>query len=324
MADPFTAMAIAGGVSAATGAAGTAMTAAGVGGGGTPQVKLPPELEAQQLQIIEQQIKDAQAASTRAGELSQMLGERASIVDGVANGFIPYSDGANAITQQNQLIAEKYGAETLNILGLEQTLRGKAEELATKTFEEFEDPRVEREIQNNQRLMEEQLTKDYGADWRNTEAGRRAMASFNESVSVMRTTASEQRRAEELNQLAGLTNVGLTLGENVFKGAAFGQNYLSANLASYSDIANQTAGISTDIAGKGLEFSNVPFSTLQQFGSQNLSGDIKDSIKSGAGGAIPEFQTYGEYKDRNFSGEDIYAGRQPSKEDYYSGYNFYG
>lgn len=321
MSDPITAAAIIGTAGAVTSGVGTAMQ-----GSQSPvgQIKLPPELEAQQLQIIDQQIMAAQEEANKASDLSNMLYERAQVMDSATKGFIPYSEYENTITKQNREIAEKYGAETLNVLGFEQQLRGKAEDILAKSYDEYSDPSTEREITQTKQILEEQMSRDFGPDWRNTTAGQRAMASFNESVSVMRNTAQEQKRSSDINALTGLTGIGTTLGQGVFQGAGFGQNYLMGNLNTMSELTRATASTATDIGKSRLEYGNVPFGMMQSFGQQSLSGDIKNYIKeSGAGGMFPEFQTYGEYKRSGGWGEGFGEKKPPlNRSEYYQDYQW--
>lgn len=301
--------AVAAGVAAATTAAGTAMQGVGMamdgGGGGTPQVSLPPEMEAQQLEQIQNQIQQAQEESERAGYLADSLTERANVLEQVSGGFIPYSEGANTLTKINQDIAEKYGAETLNVLGFAQELREEGERLLGQGLEDFEDPRTEREINETKRVMEEQLARDLGPDWRRTEGGRRALATFNESTDVMRRGASREMRTEELGRLSTLTGVGSEIGRGVFQGAGFGQDALTRNLSAMEGMYEGAATRATVIGANRLEYGKVGWDMMQQYGAQDRSGAIDKYVKEGESG-------FGEFRKRhpvekNLLGGDAYV-----------------
>jgi hypothetical protein len=324
MADPFTAAAIIG----ATGA-----VASGVGGalapGGSPQAKLPPEMEAQQLEIIQQSIDDMNKERERTSAIADTLTERGNLLIEVEKGLIPEKDALARITKQNQLIAEKFGSEILTQvgelsgdLGFESKLREAGVDMLGKPLAEYKDPTVEREISEGKQALTEQLQHDLGPGWATSDAGIRAMRQFDQSSTEMRATASRSVRSEELGKLTALTNVGasvvgtrLNAGQGLFQGRQSAFNDLMAGMNSSAGRNMLTTASQT--GATTLDMGNTAFGQMTSFGQQNLSGDIIKSIEGG--NFMPEFQTFGEAGERGVV-KNYYGGfgkGSPNKDQYY-------
>jgi len=322
---PVNTTAIAAGVGAAATVAGTAIEASQ---GGMPRVKLPPEMEAQQLEIIQESIDQAQLEAEKTGAISQSLFERGQTLMDVEQGLIPEKEALQKITQQNQIMAERFGDEILDQIGelskdldFESKLRDYGVDMLGKPLEEFKDPTVEREISEGRIALEEQLTKQLGPGWQNTESGIRALRAFEQSSTEMRSDASREIRAEEMGVYNTLLGAGQSIvgtrtgaGSQMFQGRQAAYGNLLAGMNSNAG-ANMFA-TGTNITGERMQYGNIPFSQMQQFGSQDLSGDIKGAIEGGQ--FMPEFQTYGEYKHRNpeqYGAMNEWKGS--SKDEYY-------
>ena len=303
--------------------------AIGSGGGGTPQVKLPPELEAQQLGILQTQMEQFEQESQRTSAAADAITQRAEILNQVQQGLIPTEEGLRSITTMNQQLADKFGEEILGQigdlskdLGLESMIRDKTQELLSQPLEEFKDPTVERQIGEGQRLLEERLSRQLGPDWKNSDAGIRALNAFNQSAIEARSTASRQMREEKINTLTGATGIaGNIIGARTSAGQLMFEGRQSSISNLYAGMSSGQTGLGylaqgAQLGASGLEYGQYPMQSFQQFGSQALSGDTRNYIKeSGAGGMFPEFTTYGEYKKRTGT-------RDKTKSQYYQNYQY--
>jgi len=294
-----------------TGLAGAGVTGLGLALQDTPTpvglVKLPPELEQQQLDIIQQSISDYQRERERAQAISGVLEQRANLQAQVASGLIPQQQALQTITRQNEQIAQQFGTQILGItnqmsadsgfgVGLENDIRTQAQRLATGNYEDFRDPTVEREIAQGEQQLREQLARQLGPGYQNSEAGIRALEAFRQGTSELRSNA----RNEAVQRLGTLTGVAqgtrasqLGLLNYLQGGRDNAQQALAAGIYAQNP-ASQNLVQAAQLGQQALNLGQVPFGQLQSFGQQQLSGDILGAIGSGQIKGIPDFITQAE------------------------------
>lgn len=329
--------AVAAGVGIAGAAAQGIGTAIGSGGGGSQQVKLPPELEAQQLGILQTQMEQFEQESQRTSAAADAITQRANILNQVQQGLIPTEEGLRQITTTNQQLADKFGDEILGQigdlskdLGLESMIRDKTQELLSQPLEEFKDPTIERQIGEGQRLLEERLNRQLGPDWKNSDAGIRALNAFNQSAIEARSTASRQMREEKINTLTGATGIaGSIIGARTGAGQLMFEGRQSAISNLYAGMSSGQTGLGylgqgAQLGASALEYGQYPMQSFQQFGSQNISKDTSRYLtESGAGGMFNEFTTYGEAKKRgSLPYTEGWGKNYQDKGEYYQNYQY--
>lgn len=284
-----------------TGLAGAATTGLGLALQDTPTpaglVKLPPELEQQQLDIIQQSIDDYQRERDRATAIASTLENRANMQAQVASGLIPQQQALQEITRQNEQIAKQFGTQILGLtnqlgadssfgIGLENDIRAQAQRLVTGNYEDFKDPTVEREIQDGEQQMRERLARQLGPGWENSEAGMRAMEAFRQGSAELRSNT----RNQEVQRLGALTGVAqgtrqsqLALLDSLQSGRNTAQGTLAAGIYAQNP-ASQNLIQAQQVGQQALNLGQVPFGQIQSFGQQELSGDILNAIQNGNAG----------------------------------------
>lgn len=307
------------GIALGTGIAGSVAQGIGAatsGGGPSGLVKLPPEMEAKQIAILEQSIQDYERERTRTQAIADSLQQRSQLELDVSQGLIPKQDALAALTRQNEQIAKTFGDEVLGVVNnlsqdtvgalgfdLEKDIRQEAQRLTGQRFEEFKDPQVERELVEGRARLEEELARRLGPGYATSEAGRRALSAFDQGGTELRSRVSRETRGAEVNRLGGLASIAgatkqsqlagrqsqMQFGELLFRGREASQDRLGQGFG-ISQQAQAGLGRAAQLGQSTTELGRVPFGLLQQFGSQDLSGDIRDAIESGQfGGSFSDF-----------------------------------
>lgn len=280
-------------------------------------VELPPEMEQEQIRIIQQSIEDFEKERARAAAVADQLYTRAQIESQVAEGLIPRREALEAITRQNEDIAQRFGddilktvdslsKDTIGALGydLEKDIRQQAQKELQQPFSEFKDPQVERELEEGQIKLEEELARRLGPGYANSEAGIRALNAFKQGATELRTRVSRETRAESVNRLGALSNIAgqtkqsqlagrqsqMNFGELLFRGREASQDRLNQGFATASSV-RQGMVQASQFGQQALNLSNIPFGQIQSFGQQELSDDIKNALQRGQyGGRFSNFQ----------------------------------
>lgn len=312
---------------AAAGVASTAIGAALQSDEKNPSiVKLPPELENQQLELISQAINDAKNERERSFAIANALEERARAQQAVAQGLIPRAEALATITRQNEELAQRFGVElgrtldqlsgdTLGALdyGVEKDIRSKIQTELGQDLQEYKDPTVERELEDGRRRLEEQLIQQLGPGYATSDQGRRAMQMFDQSATELRARTSRDFRMENaqrlgiFSQVAGQTKASqlagrgsiLQTGELLFRGRETTQDRLNAGIyAENPALANLSAA--AEMGVNAAQIGKIPFSLLQQFGQQDISSDTWNGIKEGnfAGLGFGNYETPTERRQR--------------------------
>lgn len=285
------------GIAAVSGAAGTALEGAGMamgagGGGGTPRAELPPEMEAQQLEILKDSITALNQEMERTNAVANTLQERGQLMMDVSEGLIPEKEALQRITQQNQQLATRFGEEITGLLNDMSGLGDLEDRLLEGDLEDFRDPVIEREIENNKRILEEEMQRSLGPGWRETEAGQRALQKMNETAMVMRSQGSRAYRQEQLGTYQTVLSGKMGQGQLLFQGRQATMGDLLGGAQQMSGFAGQMLGTSAELGQTRASMGYDTFGMMQQFGSQNLSNEIKDYIGTGNAG----FGAFGEDK----------------------------
>ncbi len=317
---------------AAAGVASTAIGAALQSDEKNPSiVKLPPELENQQLELISQAINDAKNERERSFAIANALEERARAQQAVAQGLIPRAEALATITRQNEELAQRFGVElertldqlsgdTLGALdyGVEKDIRSKIQTELGQDLQEYKDPTVERELEDGRRRLEEQLIQQLGPGYATSDQGRRAMQMFDQSATELRARTSRDFRMENaqrlgiFSQVAGQTKASqlagrgsiLQTGELLFKGRETTQDRLNAGIyAENPALANLSAA--AEMGVNAAQIGKIPFSLLQQFGQQDISSDTWEGIQKGkfADLGFSNYDTLSEQRDRAIRGQ---------------------
>ncbi len=257
------------------------------------RVQLPTEMEAQELDIINTQVQQFENESIRTDATADAIFERGQILNDIQKGLIPTEEGLARITETNQLLADKFGEEILGQigelsedLGLESMIRERTETLISSPLEEFKDPTTERQIGEGRRVLEERLSRQLGADWRNSDSGIRALTAFEQSATELRSNASRNVRAEKLGLLTGATGIAGSIigartaaGSLMFEGRQSSISNLFAGMSPSGQSGLGFMGQGAQIGGKALEYGQFPMQSFQQFGSQAISGDTKKGME---------------------------------------------
>jgi len=287
---------------------------------GPKVAELPPELELEQIRILQNQISAFEQESARTSIIADNLQSRANIYTGLADGLIPEQAAIQAINKQNEEIARNFGQEALRQVqllsndqeeqldrNLRDTIRAETQRLAgADPLAIGKDPRVEAEITRGRAQLEEELARRYGPGYADTEAGRRAFLSFEEGAQNLRFNSARERSDQlgRLSNIAGQTE-GQRLAQNQQR-QSFAQFLLGGREASVNQLGQATnLGLQAESLGQqafanaaqigqsGVQLSQIPFSTLQSFGNQNISGTTRNLLESGRVGPGSVFQQTG-------------------------------
>lgn len=311
-------------------------------------VRLQPELENKQLEIISQAIADAQRERERALAISQTLEDRARAQQAVAQGLVPRAEALSAITRQNEELAQRFGADitrtldqlssdTLGALNLdvEKDIRSQIQKELGQPLQEFKDPTVERELSEGRQRLEEQLMRTLGPGYANSDQGRRAMQMFDQSAVELRSRTSRESRNENVTrlgqfaQIAGSTKQSqlaargsiLNTGQLLFQGRETTQDRLGQGIYAENAALDQLRQASA-LGQQAATIGQQPFGLLQQFGQQELSRDITRGIERGDFGNIGfnDFVTDSEARRRKVETQGNAITQQISQNNIPSGY----
>lgn len=272
-----------------TGLAGAAATGISAATAPSAQVSgviaLPPELEAEQLRLIEQAIGDADKERKRSLAIADTLESRANIEAQVARGLLPREQALKEITRQNETIARTFGEEILNqVRTLSPALTREAEQLINQPLQEFKDPQVERELEQGKAALEERLVKELGPGYATSEAGIRALRAFDQGATELRSSTSRNVRNERTGRLSAVADVALRQGQSLFAGRESATGALAGGIYA-GDQASKNLLEAQDARLKAADLGRLPFGLLQQFGAQRLSSDVKYGLQRFRGDA---------------------------------------
>jgi len=297
--DPLTVTA---GAAVATGAAGTVLDA--VQGAPDPRVvRLPPEAEAQQLEIIGQAVQDFESERARTLEAITALDQIGQTQIAIGEGLIPDSEGIQRLNQQTAEFGERFGQELPGVIDainqdfqgiraqlgqfdneLESNIRDRTEEILTQDRGEFTDPSTERQIQEGRDQLVERLTQQFGPGFENTDAGIRALNAFEQGARETRFQVSEQGRSNEIARLQGLASAAgsarqselSTLGgrlSGLQAGQSLAASLFSGQQQALGTLSNQTVtGSNLLSAGAGAFQGASQLAAQNQANAQNAFG----------------------------------------------------
>lgn len=259
-------------------------------------IYLPPELEERQLELLNQAIEDFQRERARSMAIADSLESRARLQESVSRGLIPSEEAFKQITKQNEQLALAYGGELLKQVNeLSGGITAEAKKLLTTPYQDFKDPTVERDIENGRVQLEEQLARQLGPGYAQSEAGIRALRAFEEGATNLRVQGSR----EAVDRLGKISAVASNQFESLTRGRLAAEGSLVSGLyagdKSFENLSNAQNQRYT-----AAQASLIPFAALQQFGQQNLSDDIVEAIKSGRYGK--NFESDLEKKRAEFGG----------------------
>jgi len=290
-----------------TSAAATGASAALAGGGGGKPIELPPDMEAEQVEVLEQQLADFEIERTRNQEAVRRLEGIADLQIDVASALVPDKDKLRQLTQQTQELALMFGDEIPEVISgvkedlaafasagfdVEADIREQIAQTVRETGREYKDPTVERNIEEGRTQLEERLAMQLGPGYSNTEAGIRALQAFEQGATEMRYNVSKEGRAAEASRLGALAGAAATtsgsIAQRVGSRLQFGQllftgrEQAGANLM--SGLSAPNIGLNTliqarELGRSGVEMAEIPMRGLQAFGSQELSRDIQRAIE---------------------------------------------
>lgn len=221
-------MAILGTAAAITGIAGAISSGIGAATAdkGQPgfRVDLPPELEAEQLALIQQNLLDFERERQQIQEAVGLLEGIAQTQTELAQGLRPEKEALESLTRQTEQLGQLFGDKLPGVVegveqdigdirtalssfdfgtGLEEDIRSQVGK-TLKAGREFKDPQVERELEEGRAKLRERLATQFGPGFENTDAGIRALQAFETGATELRFDVAEKGRSNEVARLQGL------------------------------------------------------------------------------------------------------------------------
>lgn len=311
-----TAAAVAGGV-AALASAGTGIAGALQGGGDSGRKSLPPEEEFAYIKSLGPILANINQDIERTKSLETTLNAKNDIERQRILGLIPPAAAVEALRVQNQKLATLFGNNTEELL--KNGLMTQEDLNDLQTGGPKANTATEQQLKDAEYTLRTQLRRELGPGYETTEAGRRALDTFNTQAQQTREASGNneiQRRLAFRTQ--GLNEA--TTGLNAVSGALDRERYATLVGSQYisglnaSDYSAGFEGIKTRV-GLGEATQNV----YGNLGNFNLSGITRAGLQSGLigpgsiygqTGVSRDYQ--GDYRDVTSAAENYKTRNNPS------------
>jgi hypothetical protein len=285
--------------SAATGIAGAAMAPEPESG----RLALPPELELQFMEQSQRGLDVLNRDIQRTQSLERSFNQRMNTLDQMIQGTIPTEQAVNDLQNQTRELATAFGGDTQALIEsgfLTDDIRTELEDLRALEAEDFQDPELTRELQEQRSQLAQDLQRQgvRGAQF------RQQMERFDQFAREEQFTRAEELRTGRTQR--GVTRIQAGLGareagfQRALGGAQFGQSALEQLFGQRQTGVEglfQTGGARLQAGQQAIEQrAGLTGQAQQQFGQMgqfNFSGQLRDALASGLVGPGSAFQQTG-------------------------------